>query len=74
MNRNEGCMCDSIMVSEVCKERWSGYGIEKREDERLGVENRIEKKWMLNSFLEVNDMGCRRVGSQKGLFIGVIGV
>ena len=22
-------------------ERWDGYGIKKREDERLGVENRI---------------------------------
>ena len=54
--------------------RWNGYGIEKREDERVGVENRIEKKWMLNSFMEVNEMGYGRVGSQKGLFIGVIGV
>ena len=24
--------------------RWNGYEIEKREDERLGVENRIERK------------------------------
>ena len=54
--------------------RWNGYGIENREDERVRVENRIEKKWKLNSFLEVNEMEYGRVGSQKGLFIGVIGV
>ena len=62
------------MVSEVCKERWSGYGIEKREDERLGVENRIEKKWIVNSCLGINEMLDGRVGSQKGLYIGVLGV
>ena len=54
--------------------RWNGYGIEKREDERLGVENRIERKWMWNSLMEVKEMLYGRVGSQKGLYIGVIGV
>ena len=54
--------------------RWNGYGIENREDERVRVENRIEKKWKLNSFLEVKEILYRRVGSQKGLYIGVIGV
>ena len=54
--------------------RWNGDGIKNREDERVRVENRIEKKWKLNSFLEVNEMEYGRVGSQNGLFIGVIGV
>ena len=54
--------------------RWNGYGIESREDERVIVENKLEKKWKWNSFLEINEMEYGRVGSQKGLFIGVIGV
>ena len=54
--------------------RWNGYGIESREDERVRVENKLEKKWKWNSFLEINEMEYGRVGSQKGLFIGVIGV
>ena len=72
-------MGDSVRVSvsenyiEKMK-RWNGYGIENREEERVRVENRIEKKWKLNSFLEVNEMEYGRVDSQKGLFIGVIGV
>ena len=70
------CVCDSVRVSEVCREneKMEWLWNMKREDERVGVENRIEKKWMLNSFMEVNEMGYGRVGSQKGLFIGVIGV
>ena len=55
-------------------ERWNGYGIEKREDERLGVENRIEKKWIVNSCLGINEMLDGIVGSQKGLYVVVIGV
>ena len=54
--------------------RWNGYEIEKREDERLGVENRIEKKWIVNSCLGINEMLDGIVGSQKGLYVGVIGV
>ena len=54
--------------------RWNGYEIEKREDERLGVENRIEKKWIVNSCLGINKMLDGIVGSQKGLYVGVIGV
>ena len=49
--------------------RWNGYGIESREDERVRVENKLEKKWKWNSFLEINEMKYGRVGSQKGLFI-----
>ena len=54
--------------------RWNGYGIENRDDERVRVENRIEKKWIVNSCLGINEMLDGIVGSQKGLYGGVIGV